>query len=220
MRLRSLGAVCACVLTIPAIANAAFFDFQQWINDNGEQGFDNASAFSLSNSGLTLTATAFDQPGMVNSHVYMDGVFNNIIGGMGVCTTLDINKQCVPSSDDNVSIDGASQEILMWNFSSGISHITLEMGDSQHFLFKNHNFEYQLGAGGSWLTGTTDAAGLFTLNSAASAGNINFRTSGMALTDQFYIRNATTSVVPVPAAVWLFGTGLLGLAGIARKKAA
>jgi hypothetical protein len=26
------------------------------------------------------------------------------------------------------------------------------------------------------------------------------------------------TVVPVPAAVWLFGSGLLGLAGIARRK--
>jgi hypothetical protein len=29
----------------------------------------------------------------------------------------------------------------------------------------------------------------------------------------------TTAVVPVPAAVWLFGSGLVGLAGIARKRA-
>lgn len=29
----------------------------------------------------------------------------------------------------------------------------------------------------------------------------------------------TTQVVPVPAAVWLFGSGLIGLAGIARRKA-
>jgi hypothetical protein len=26
------------------------------------------------------------------------------------------------------------------------------------------------------------------------------------------------TVVPVPAAVWLFGSGLLGLAGVARRK--
>ncbi|MCW9006033.1 MAG: VPLPA-CTERM sorting domain-containing protein [Gammaproteobacteria bacterium] len=27
-----------------------------------------------------------------------------------------------------------------------------------------------------------------------------------------------TTVVPVPAAVWLFGSGLIGLAGFARRK--
>lgn len=31
--------------------------------------------------------------------------------------------------------------------------------------------------------------------------------------------SSSTSAVPVPAAVWLFGSGLLGLLGIARKKA-
>lgn len=30
--------------------------------------------------------------------------------------------------------------------------------------------------------------------------------------------SVSTSVVPVPAAVWLFGSGLIGLAGVARRK--
>ena len=30
----------------------------------------------------------------------------------------------------------------------------------------------------------------------------------------------TPSAVPVPAAVWLFGSGLLGLIGVVRRKAA
>ena len=34
------------------------------------------------------------------------------------------------------------------------------------------------------------------------------------------IDNVVVSAVPVPAAVWLFGSGLLGLVGIARKKKA
>jgi hypothetical protein len=38
--------------------------------------------------------------------------------------------------------------------------------------------------------------------------------AGMALV------NAKSSVVPVPAAVWLFGSGLLGLIGIARRRTA
>ena len=36
--------------------------------------------------------------------------------------------------------------------------------------------------------------------------------AGMALV------NAKSSVVPVPAAVWLFGSGLLGLVGVARRR--
>lgn len=37
-------------------------------------------------------------------------------------------------------------------------------------------------------------------------------------TDQFYIEGLNVTQVPVPAAVWLFGSGLLGLIGIARRK--
>ena len=35
---------------------------------------------------------------------------------------------------------------------------------------------------------------------------------------QFYIDGLNVSAVPVPGAVWLFGSGLLGLIGIARRK--
>ena len=39
--------------------------------------------------------------------------------------------------------------------------------------------------------------------------------------DYFKITSlTTTTVVPVPAAVWLFGSGLLGLVGVARRKTA
>lgn len=45
----------------------------------------------------------------------------------------------------------------------------------------------------------------------------NYRTSGHSNAGVFMVR---TSAVPVPAAVWLFGTGLIGLIGIARLKKA
>jgi len=36
--------------------------------------------------------------------------------------------------------------------------------------------------------------------------------------DEKWTFNLNTTVVPVPAAVWLFGSGLLGLIGVARRK--
>lgn len=48
----------------------------------------------------------------------------------------------------------------------------------------------------------------------ANAAHLTFNTSGGV-----YVVDVVPSV-PVPAAVWLFGSGLLGLIGIARKKAA
>ena len=36
----------------------------------------------------------------------------------------------------------------------------------------------------------------------------------------FFVDDVSISAVPVPAAAWLFGSGLLGLAGISRRKKA
>jgi hypothetical protein len=205
------------LLSMASVADAAYFDFQNWIDVNGEQGFNNTNPFTLTDTGLILTATAYETPGMINSYVYMDASFNSIIGGMGVCSALTTNNQCANSSDDNVSLDGGNAEILLWNFSQSISQITLELGDSEHFDFVNSDFEYNTGTG--WQTGTTDASASATLSLTDSSGDIEFRTVGADKTDYFYIRNADITVVPVPAALWLFGSGLLGLVAVSRRKA-
>lgn len=61
---------------------------------------------------------------------------------------------------------------------------------------------YTLGCLNEALTTTT---GDWTTPSNKSLSHITFYDTG-------------TTVVPVPAAVWLFGSGLLGLAGVARRK--
>jgi hypothetical protein len=38
-------------------------------------------------------------------------------------------------------------------------------------------------------------------------------------TDQYFSIGGQRSIVPIPAAVWLFGSGLIGLIGVARRKA-
>jgi hypothetical protein len=34
----------------------------------------------------------------------------------------------------------------------------------------------------------------------------------------FYFKLSSASIVPFPAAAWLFGSGLIGLIGVARRK--
>ncbi len=206
------------LLALAPVSNAAIFDFQAWIDANGERGFDNSAPFTMTDAALTLTATASESAG--KSNVYMDGFFNGAIGGMGVCTTLNTNDQCADPADDNVSLDGGSAEVLSWNFSQNISQMTLELGDSEHISFTDSNFEYSLDNGLSWLIATTDANAMTTLLLTGTTSQIDFRTAGANLIDAFYIRNADVAVVPVPAAALLFGSGLLGLIGIARRKRA
>lgn len=48
---------------------------------------------------------------------------------------------------------------------------------------------------------------------------IDLLTGGYAAMDNFFIEaSETPAVIPVPAAVWLFGTALIGLAGFSKRK--
>jgi hypothetical protein len=62
----------------------------------------------------------------------------------------------------------------------------------------------------------------FTFNHSASNLVLNFSAAGLqGITDESWgLDNVRVDVaaVPVPAAVWLFGSGLLGLVGVARRK--
>jgi hypothetical protein len=52
-----------------------------------------------------------------------------------------------------------------------------------------------------------------------STNNFSITTSGKAAGLSNFRAYNTPSTVPIPAAVWLFGTGLAGLLGVNRKKA-
>jgi hypothetical protein len=217
---------------LPAsIAQAApvTYDFQEWIDTNGERGFNNSSPFQLTVGGLTLTATAFELPGNTTSHVYMDDAFNGIIGGMGVCSVLNASNQCTPSSDDNVSIDAGKQEKLVWEFSENIRSVTLTLRDSGHYLFNGANtpggpndtdtgtFQYAYGISENWVTASTDALGMYTLVLDGSSSLLMFRAVATGLTNQFYIASTQVAAVPLPPALLLLLSGLAAVGVIGRR---
>jgi len=67
----------------------------------------------------------------------------------------------------------------------------------------------------NWLGPTTDA-----VLSTTPIATTWFDTASVALDPQpiYGTATITVSAVPVPAAVWLFGSGLIGLVGIARRR--
>lgn len=217
--------ILSAALALPTAAGAAFFDFQNWTDVNGEQGFDNAAPFTMTVDNLTLTATAFENTADTPSHVYMDDAYHGITGGMGVCTTLRRDAHCGPNSDDNISLDNGSAEILSLSFSQDITSMTLEMGNSDHYDFDNSGFLYRYDSL-SWTQVTTDANGFVNLLLNGAANQVDFRVVAEGIDNHFYLRNAEVnaggftpeSVVPVPATVWLFVSGLLGMVGVARRR--
>lgn len=69
---------------------------------------------------------------------------------------------------------------------------------------------------GDAINNTNLITSLDTLNS-----NFQFKTLGLSFADEFNVFGSVLlEPVPVPASVWLFGSGLLGLIGISRKKKA
>ncbi len=59
-----------------------------------------------------------------------------------------------------------------------------------------------------------------TYTGGSMMGNLTTgRIGGVANANSVIAKLGQITVVPVPAALWLFGSGLLGLAGIARRKA-
>ena len=66
----------------------------------------------------------------------------------------------------------------------------------------------------SWLDGATVNNGLF----FAYSGSVLDFEEYTAASNVTWTIDATVSAVPVPAAAWLFGSGLLGLVGVARRK--
>ncbi len=73
-----------------------------------------------------------------------------------------------------------------------------------------------LAAGNYWLgltgaSSTNNAAWWVTTNyiDGSSIGGVDFA---------YYLDSSRVSAIPVPAAVWLFASGLMGLAGVARRR--
>ncbi len=212
MKSRHLSAFCACVLSlsISSAVSAAFYDFEQWVSDNGAQGFDNSSPFQLTVDGLQLKAKAFNKSKTL-THVSLDDLLSNSSGGMGVCPELDTYEQCVSNS----SIGRQDRERLRWNFSENISSISLAF-DNETNGFVNRKFQYKYDAN-AWQTVTTNSSSFATLNFDGSSDRIQFRAKGKGAKNQFYIVNADVTAVPIPAAAWLFLSGLLGMIVISRR---
>ena len=93
----------------------------------------------------------------------------------------------------------------------GFSSYTATNIDSAAFISLAGNADFMLGLwdGVMW---NADNGNPIPLNTAGTAWTVSFVTS------QGNIWGVDMTLVPVPAAVWLFGSGLLGLVGVARRR--
>ena len=213
-------------------------------NNNGIQGSINLSGITselvnLRNiiGGLDITT---DNPytgqidlasGLINTDTVWD-----FTGGTSGLNVIDIetNGNDLSITGANLTIKGDADDFIIFRVSSswvmdvsesrllldgdiGVNNVLWYVDADQgeeSFNFDNATF-YGMSL---WDLGTDT-------DNVISFNNVQF--CGQVITDQVNFQNVSgsgcsfdTSAVPVPAAVWLFGSGLIGLVGIARRKKA
>jgi hypothetical protein len=188
------------------------YDFDADENERGGQ--------PLNFGDLNVTGHAKGQKG---AYAYLD---SGNLAGLGVCKgpispgTTGTNNKCntpgTGSSDDNLQVD----EMIKFVFDTAKQ---IEVGiNGPHRSADGHSVLIWTDAGNWDLL--TVVAGKITLGAQHIGlmtlkifGQGDFGQKGRTTTDLYV---AGINEVPLPAAVWLFGSALLGLAGLRRRKIA
>lgn len=138
------------------------------------------------------------------------------------------------------STSGTQDSFLAGAFSTSTFNVTFTVDELTNFSLSGHldaDFDVGLLSVSLFENGInifsvepTDFAGIginpYSYSGQFSTGNnyrlvaiSDFSELGNGYNEEWQLDLQTTSAVPVPGAVWLFGSGLLGLTGIARRKA-
>jgi hypothetical protein len=201
--LQSIAGVALLSMASFSMAATYTYDFDADENERGAQplNFGDLNAYGYQNGS--------------KANAYLD---SGNLAGLGVCgTLLDQQKGtnwCNPSSDDNLQVDEMLE--FVFDASKKISVVGIN-GAHQH-------------ANGEWVSIWTDTGGWDYLQIAADKITLGFYLTTLKVFGQgdFGYKAETTAdlyvaginEVPIPAAAWLFGSALLGLTGLRRRKVA
>ena len=174
--------------------------------------------------GLTISAHSA-KDGDNDFFVYMDGLNGDgEPGGMGICGIGDpgeirpISGSCNPSDDDNqtageymhiVATDEAIKGLTITGNHMPVAHGGVDDPESVFLdYWADGGLMQSIEISGAYLD-------FFALSSAANDLWYTIRDTFENDDEEMYVTMIST--VPVPAAVWLFGSAMLGLFGLRRK---
>jgi hypothetical protein len=161
---------------------------------------------------ITWTSTNADTNGgslFGNTYIYAFGANGNWDGGLGPMATVN-DSYDIYGVTDTMTFAFATPVGAVGGFLNyapyDLTPTTIAVYDASHNLIESYNLIFHT-------DGSTNS-GMF-IGFQETTANISYFT----LTDNFIgITNLTTAnPVPLPGAVWLLGSGLVGLAGLSRK---
>ncbi len=191
------------------LANAVTFDFASLANGN-ENGY---TTFSHSEGSITVDASGQSADGTQDYFAYMDAGD----AGLGVCEELTADGHCSPSSDDNVTFD----ERLRLDFNQPVTLSDITFINGYHGNTFDGVFEMSVDGGPATSYNLTSNFSTNLIGTTFDFINPNIQGGPNVSNDyQFYIGSVSVAatVVPVPAAGWLFVSGMLGLIGASRRR--
>ena len=226
-KLQLLGGVCACIFTF-SNANAGFIDFESIPGGVPIEGLAINTQF-LATDGVSFVLENGADPVLAEVGDPMTAFAGppNNTGGDTPASGQNIGSFFL--TDDGVLSSSLISPALIVSYSTpaaAASGVILDIDFNETFLIQAKDMSgnvidtVNISAGDpntgdglatfwSFDRATTDISSIRFAGSRTQAGGF-----GLGF-DNF---NARSAVVPVPAAIWLFGSGLLGLVGIARRK--
>ncbi|HHH39497.1 MAG TPA: VPLPA-CTERM sorting domain-containing protein [Sedimenticola sp.] len=201
-------------------------------------------SFSMTEDGITATVSAWavEKNAGANEAVASSKLKNYGGWGTGICGPGDDNCDNPNHAADNA---GTHRDLFLIEFSQAVrldqATIT-EWGDAGPQNVSDSDVSFWAGTGSAGLTdgaifdpaverhddeifsGTLVDGQSREVDLTPAGGAVDWLMIGAVFDDAdtyrdyFKLQSLEVSAVPVPAAAWLFGSGLLGLAGIARRR--
>lgn len=178
---------------------------------SGLCGAHAATTLNVNESGILLGASGVDVNGTLFDVSFIDGSCENLFGG---CTVFSFTTQ----SDTFAAITALETQVFSSALYDGSPQLTNGCTSTIYcFVY----IPYEQASPSTVSTryfrncnpvNCSDNWGPATLNST----NTTLSSSSAV----WAVWTAATPAVPVPAAAWLFGSGLVGLSGVARKRSA
>lgn len=211
-----VGATCACLAVVSFNVNAAvitYSDETQFLNAVGSTAFEN---FESMETGIVHQTTIATDNFTVDTTPLNNGTSYIYIGNAGASPTDGVNS-LVAGSDtgDGFTLNfDMAFPILAVGFdltdageTSGVISFQNNLGDNIEILSSPPYLD----------SGNTIFWGVNSDTAFTSFSLIKTQLwDGIGIDRMYFV---AASPVPIPAAIWLFGSGLIGLAGLARRKA-